>query len=72
MTVNDLRSRLAGMNGECVVVVELSERVIGPTAASGIDDVSQGFDWDSGRVILTPSHLLVVAAQEARTPSDTG
>lgn len=37
------------------VVVEIKEPWVGATPAIGIKQISVGFDWDKGRLILIPA-----------------
>lgn len=41
------------------VMILLNEKSIGANAASGIESACAGFDWDAGRILLTPSRRLV-------------
>ena len=54
MRVSELRELLENVNDDDEIFVEVkrSSPAIGPTSAVSVKDVTIGFDWDSGRILI--------------------
>lgn len=69
MKLSTLMARLqriaaAGSDPDVMVSVQSQGELRGPTPAVGIIGAHAGFDWDSGRVLLTPAQPVVALTPE--------
>lgn len=60
MKLKDFRAATAHCSGEEELVIEvaLPNAVLGRTPSVPVADAIAGFDWDSGRVVITPEQPL--------------
>lgn len=64
MTVQELQNHITDLintghgNDEVCIKVRYGVTTFGATPAAGIKSIFPGFDWDHGRVILTPDRPL--------------
>lgn len=66
MNVKQLKQLLDRMDDEDKVVIPVSrgQPAVGPKQVTGVKTISQGFDWDKGKVFLNPEELVAVADKQ--------
>jgi len=58
------RPKFGNRNEDDELMIRTSSPSIGPISMVGIDSIFNGFDWESGKTIITPKERLVVKTEK--------
>lgn len=78
MKVKQLREALSDVSDESeVVILDTRFGTIGPSPCIGVRGISEGFDWDNGKLIIHPEKRMTSVDKETvdamiKSSSDSG